>query len=102
MSKERVEEVTIEEEAVDVIDVTTIPEKKTFWETTKTIGCAIGRGVKKALPYVGCALAGAGAAVGAIAVLARPDGSELEALPMDEEVVPVDEFIEGEVVDAKE
>lgn len=73
------------------------PEKKeTFWDKTKKVGGKIGRGVKKALPYVGAFAAGAGAAVGALVVLTKPDGTELEMLPMDDSLVPTEDFIEGE------
>lgn len=81
------------------------PEKKeTFWDKTKKVGGKIGRGVKKALPYVGAFAAGAGAAVGALVVLTKPDGTELEMLPMDDSLVPAEDFIDGEgtVVDETE
>lgn len=70
--------------------------KESFGTKAKNLGGKVLKGVKKALPYVGAFAAGAGAAVGALIVMTRPDGSELEALPMDDSMVPADEFIEGE------
>ena len=108
--KEETKEVEIMEEELDVeVEETeaaketeagsTEPEvKETFGTKAKKVGGKILTGVKKALPYVGAFAAGAGAAVGALIVMTRPDGSEVELLPMDEEIVPADEFIEGEVV----
>lgn len=63
----------------DVLDVTLIPEKKSLWETTK-------EKVKKALPYVGCVIAGAGAALGAIVVAgARAEKDEsLDVIPLED------------------
>lgn len=79
------------------------PEKKeTLWDKTKKVGGKIGRGVKKALPYVGAFAAGAGAAVGALVVLTRPDGTELEMLPQDDSLIPADNFIEGEGIVVEE
>jgi hypothetical protein len=50
----------------------------------------------KALPYVGAFVAGAGAAIGAAIVMTRPDGTEVELLEKDDELIPADEFIDGE------
>ena len=72
-------------------------EKESLWDKTKKLGGKIGRGVKKALPYVGAFAAGAGAAVGTLIVLTRPDGTEAELmLPKDDDLVPADDYIEGD------
>ena len=106
--KEETKEVEIMEEELDVeVEETeaaketetgsTEPEKKeTLGTKAKNLGGKVLKGVKKALPYVGAFAAGAGAAVGALIVMTRPDGSELEALPMDDSLVPAEDFIEGE------
>lgn len=73
------------------------PEKKeTLGTKAKNLGGKVLKGVKKALPYVGAFAAGAGAAVGALIVMTKPDGTELEMLPMDDSMVPAEDFIEGE------
>lgn len=106
--KEETKEVEIMEEELDVeVEETeaaketetgsTEPEvKETFGTKAKKVGGKILTGVKKALPYVGAFAAGAGAAVGALIVMTKPDGSEVECLPMDDGLVPADEFIDGE------
>lgn len=99
---EELEEKTQEQETEDQTEEKdsstqkTEPEKESLWDKTKKLGGKIGRGVKKALPYVGAFAAGAGAAVGTLIVLTRPDGTEVDLLPKDEDLVPADDFIDGE------
>ena len=61
---------------------------------------------KKALPYVGAAVAGAAVTAGAIVVAVCKGANESEdltAIEKDDEMIPADEFIEGEaeVIDAE-
>jgi len=87
------------EEKDDSTDNQKEPEKKeSFGTKAKGFGKKVLGGVKKALPYVGAFAAGAGAAVGALVVLTRPDGTETELLPQNDDLIPADEFIEGEAV----
>lgn len=90
-------EVEETEAAEETKTVEAEPEKKeTLGTKAKNLGGKVLKGVKKALPYVGAFAAGAGAAVGALVVLTKPDGTELEMLPMDDSMVPAEDFIEGE------
>ena len=74
------------------------PEKKeSFGAKVKGFGKKAWTGVKKVAPYAGAFVAGAGAAVGTLLVLTRPDGTEVQAaIEKDDDLVPADEFIEGE------
>ena len=72
------------------------PEKESLGTKAKGFGKKIISGVKKALPYVGAFAAGAGAAVGTLIVLTKPDGTEVDLLPKDDSLVPADEYIEGD------
>lgn len=51
------------------------PEKVTLKDKAKGLGKKVVSGAKKALPYVGAFVAGAGACAGALLVLTRPDGT---------------------------
>lgn len=64
----------------------------------KTFFSKAGNAVKKALPYVGAAVAGAAVTAGAIVVaLAKgEDSGGVPALEKDDETIPVDDFIDGE------
>ena len=88
----------------DSNDKTDKPEKETetFGTKMKKLGGKIKSGAKKALPYVGAFAAGAGAAVGALIVMTKPDGTELELLPQNDDLVPADQFIEGEATVVEE
>lgn len=93
--------VTVEEavEAIDVneleVETTAEPEKKEPGKVKKFFGKA-KEVTLKALPYVGAFVAGAGAAIGAAIVLTKPDGTEVELLDKDEDLIEVEDFIDGE------
>lgn len=57
-----------------------------------------GNAVKKALPYVGAAVAGAAVTAGAIvvALCKGEDDNDVPALEKDGDLIPAGEFIEGE------
>ena len=58
-----------------------------------------GRGAKKALPYVGAFVAGAGTVAGALLVAAAKSNSNADNTPLleeDPELQPFDEAIEGD------
>jgi len=96
----------LDEEEVDVIDVSEEPEvKESRWDKAKKFGKEkILPGLKKAGKAAGLIAIGAGATLGVLAVLTKPDGTEYDALPKDDDLVPADDFIEGEaeVVDETE
>lgn len=96
----------VEEEVNDFEEVeeTTEPKKKTsFGSKVKAFGKKAWTGVKKVAPYAGAFVAGAGAAVGTLLVMTRPDGTEVQGcLEKDEDYIPADDFIEGEVVEETE
>ena len=64
----------------------------------KTFLGKAGNAVKKALPYVGAAVAGAAVTAGAIVVaLCKGDDSgDVPALEKDEDLIPAEDFIDGE------
>lgn len=74
------------------------PEKKeSFGSKVKGFGKKAWTGIKKVAPYAGAFVAGAGAAVGTLLVMTRPDGTEVQGcLEKDEDLVSTEEFIEGE------
>lgn len=76
------------------------PEKTEQPGKVKTFFSKAGGFAKKALPYVGAAVAGAAVTAGAIVVaVCKNSGDEADDVPAiekDEETVPADEFIEGE------
>lgn len=98
--------VEVEEEVIDFDEVeeTAEPKKKTsFGSKVKGFGKKAWNGVKKVAPYAGAFVAGAGAAVGTLLVLTRPDGTEVQAaIDKDDDYIPADDFIEGEVVEETE
>ena len=72
-------------------------EKVSFGTKVKGFGKKAWTGVKKVAPYAGAFIAGAGAAVGTLLVLTRPDGTEVQAcIDKDDDLVPVDDFVDGE------
>lgn len=79
-------------------------EKVGFGAKVKGFGKKAWTGVKKVAPYAGAFVAGAGAAVGTLLVMTRPDGTEVQAaIDKDDDLVPADDFIEGEaeIVDSE-
>lgn len=70
--------------------------KESFGTKMKKLGGKIKSGAKKALPYVGAFAAGAGAAVGALIVMTKPDGTEYDLLTKNDDLVPAEDFIDGE------
>ncbi len=109
MTNEIKEENVELEEVVDVEETAETkeakPETKEKLSTkAKRFGGKVWSGVKKVAPYAGAFVAGAGAAVGTLLVLTRPDGTEAElAIEKDDSLVEAEEFIEGdaEIVDAE-
>lgn len=98
---ENIEVTEVEETKVDqdVKTEETEPEKEKvgFGTKVKNFGGKVWTGVKKVAPYAGAFVAGAGAAVGTLLVLTRPDGTEAElAIEKDDDLIPADDFIEGE------
>lgn len=82
------------------------PEKTEQPGKVKTFFSKAGGFAKKALPYVGAAVAGAAVTAGAIVVAVCKGTNESDdtpALEKDEEMIPAEEFIEGEaeVIDAE-
>lgn len=83
------------------------PEKKeSRWDKVKTFGKEkVIPGLKKAGKAAGLIAIGAGATLGVLAVMTKPDGTEYDnLLPKDDDLIPADDFIDGEaeVVDASE
>jgi hypothetical protein len=82
------------------------PEKTEQPGKVKKFFSKAGGFAKRALPYVGAAVAGAAVTAGAIVVAVCKGANEADDVPAiekDEETVPADEFIEGEaeVIDAE-
>lgn len=95
------------EETEDKSDNQGEPEKKeSRWDKVKTFGKEkVIPGLKKAGKAAGLIAIGAGATLGVLAVMTKPDGTEYEPmLPKDDDLIPADDFIDGEaeVVDASE
>ena len=83
------------------------PEKKeSRWDKAKKFGKEkFLPGLKKAGKAAGLIAIGAGATLGVLAVMTKPDGTEYDnLLPKDDDLIPADDFIDGEaeVVDASE
>ena len=94
-TEEKVEE-TVSEEKSEA--GSTEPEvKESRWDKIKKFGKEKALPVaKKAVKAAGLIAVGAGATLGVLAVMTKPDGTEYEALPENDDLVPADEFIEGE------
>lgn len=81
------------------------PEKKGVLTVVKGLASKAWGGIKKAAPYAGAAVAGAGITIGAIAIaLAKGDAADDVPLLESEDLTNVDDFIDGEaeVVDVDE
>ena len=94
----KVTEETVETEVNDIneaVETTAEPAEKKPGKV-KRILVKAKEVTLKALPYVGAFVAGAGAAIGAAIVLTKPDGTEVELLEKDEDLVEVEDFIDGE------
>lgn len=79
--------------------------KESRWDKVKTFGKEkFIPGLKKAGKAAGLIAIGAGATLGVLAVMTKPDGTEYETLPKDDDLIPADDFIDGEatVVDSSE
>ena len=75
------------------------PEKKeSRWDKVKTFGKEkVIPGLKKAGKAAGLIAIGAGATLGVLAVMTKPDGTEYDnLLPKDDDLIPADYFIHGE------
>lgn len=75
------------------------PEKKeSRWDKVKTFGKEkVIPGLKKAGKAAGLIAIGAGATLGVLAVMTKPDGTEYDnLLPKDDDLIPADDFIDGE------
>lgn len=94
-TEEKVEETGTEEKSETG---STEPEvKESRWDKIKKFGKEKALPVaKKAAKAAGLIAVGAGATLGVLAVMTKPDGTEYDTLPKDDELVPADDFIEGE------
>ena len=102
---DEVEETVVDQKQDDAKETEPEKEKVSFGTKVKNFGGKVWTGVKKVAPYAGAFVAGAGAAIGTLLVLTRPDGTEVQAaIDKDDDLVPVDDFIEGEaeIVDSAE
>ena len=90
-------EETVVDQKQDAKETEPEKEKVGFGAKVKGFGKKAWTGVKKVAPYAGAFIAGAGAAVGTLLVMTRPDGTEVQAaIEKDDDLVPADDFIEGE------
>ena len=95
-TEEKVEETETEETSEAG---STEPEvKESRWDKAKKFGKEkFLPGLKKAGKIAGLIAIGAGGTLGVLAVMTKPDGTEYEPmLPKDDDLIPADDFIEGE------
>lgn len=94
------EEVKVEETKTEEVAETGSAEpevKESRWDKIKKFGKEKALPVaKKGAKALGLIAVGAGATLGVLAVMTRPDGTEYESLPKDDDLIPADDFIEGE------
>lgn len=94
------EEAKVEETKTDEATDTKSAEpevKESRWEKAKKFGKEKVLPVaKKGAKALGLIAVGAGATLGVLAVMTRPDGTEYETLPKGDDLIPADDFIEGE------
>lgn len=97
LEKETKVEETEKSDSADESENKGKPEEKESKEKEGFLSKA-KRKAKKALPYIGAAVAGAAVTAGAVAVAIVKHGNNADtpALEKDDDLIPADDFIEGE------